>query len=234
MKNLTSKGNRELFNPDEEKRRPEITIDQKQIKRHDYYHRYVSRRTFVTLMTTLLLILFAIILYYIGYWEWTIFLSFLSAGGIFTYFILAKLKLGITYQIGTLVPAVVINNTPLEIAVITEIVAEKKLPKQYGCKRMRIKSLPLHTLQIGERVPCVAICHQAENGYYTSFESRPLSWATCCKEEIEQEIARIDATEWERLEMLLKEGKLHKFRYDEIAYYDEAGSLMGIIPKDYM
>ncbi|WP_163356562.1 DUF3239 domain-containing protein [Dysgonomonas sp. 25] len=229
MENLTEKAQNEGIPSCHGWMNPQITIDRHLIRRHDHYHKYVSRRAYLSLITTLILLFIAIEMFITENWFWGAIVTIVASGLFFVYYILRKLQSGMAYKAGYLAPGIVINVQPLEIAVIINTAADKGSPKHYGCKRMQIKNLPLHSHEIGERVPCSIMFGELDENYYTSYDLRPLAWGTGCKEEIGKEIERIPEEDWKRLETLLGNGNLFRFEMEEMACFDENGDLMGII-----
>lgn len=207
---------------------PNISVDRKHIKKYDQYHKGIRRRAHVSLIVLFVLLASTIYFYISGYWVWGIIFTVATSVVILLYYLLKKLIAGAVYKSGPLIPAVITNTEPLEVAVMARIVTRKELPLQYGCKRIHVKKLPLHNLEIGERVPCAAIFGGLQEGYYTSFEPHPLCWATSDKEQIESEVNRIAPKDWERLESLVERDGIPDMNNEKMAYYDENGALMGL------
>ena len=100
----------------------------------------------------------------------------------------------------------------------TEEAAIKNGNDLYGVRRVTLKDLPVHTLQIGERVPCAAGFGGSNLGGWGHFEPRPLVWATDDLTIITAAAAAIPDEEWARLDRLASE--LPQIEEEQVAFYD--------------
>lgn len=89
----------------------------------------------------------------------------------------------------------------------------------YGVRRVTLTALPMHTLQIGERVPCAAGFGGSRAGVWSHFEPRPLVWATDEPTIIMASIAAIPDEEWARLDQLASQLPA-EMNEDQVAFYD--------------
>ncbi len=114
---------------------------------------------------------------------------------LFLYWRLMRRK---TYEKGILVPGMVASLEPLTLIALADMRSEETRynTPQWGCKKIEPGNLPLHTLQVGEKVPCIAVFDVTDHDLRSNFEPRPVSWATADRSNIDQAVALIDPEEW--------------------------------------
>ncbi len=108
------------------------------------------------------------------------------------------------YRSGLLSPAVIVNENPLQIAVMAEMQTGEDLPVCWGVKRFDVKELPMHTIAKGERVPCVVMFGGARGfaKVWSEMEPHPVCWATGDESVLEQAGQVIEEEEWRTLHLL--------------------------------
>ncbi|MEZ0608364.1 DUF3239 domain-containing protein [Fibrella sp. WM1] len=107
------------------------------------------------------------------------------------------------YENGLLVPAIVTGTAPLTIAALANMQKDdSNEPVLWGVLKIEVNALPLHTKQVGEQVPCVALFSGDNKGYWAQLEPRPLSWATANEQVIHDAMTMIEPDEWRALNRL--------------------------------
>ncbi|PSK92429.1 DUF3239 domain-containing protein [Taibaiella chishuiensis] len=114
---------------------------------------------------------------------------------LFLYWRLMRRK---TYEKGLLIPGMIASLQPLTLIALADMRSEETLynTPQWGCKKIEPGNLPLHTLQVGEKVPCIAVFDVTDSDLRSNFEPRPVSWATADHHNIDQAVRLIDPEEW--------------------------------------
>lgn len=80
------------------------------------------------------------------------------------------------YKDGLITPAIIVSTDPIELIAMANMRFSEDGDEVYGCKRIRVESLPLHTLRIGEKVPCASLFLGKRDGHYKVFNTRPVCW----------------------------------------------------------
>lgn len=155
-----------------------IEPDLDQLKMHDEYPGKRSPLFYFTLLLTIAAVCGTFELYKSESWVWgtlllivSLILAFLTK----TYANPMLMK-RIAYESGLLVPAIIINTTPLELIALADMRSSEELDPILGCIKVKVKTLPHHQIKVGEKVPCVALFGMAEKGYRRHFEPRPVAW----------------------------------------------------------
>ena len=125
------------------------------------------------------------------------------------------------YSGGLLIPAHITSLEPLQLVALANMSSDDEdTDETYGIRQVTLKELPVHSLRIGERVPCAASFGGNHNGVWGYFEPRPLVWATDDPVLITVSIAVIPEEEWTRLYQLTRQ--LADIQDDQVAFYDAA------------
>jgi len=164
-----------------------------------------------------------------GHWIWGIALLLLTAVFGFLFLMFRGLAIGGPYASGLLVPAVVVSAGPIKIAALAPMnrTETENDTSDYGLKLLTIPHLPMHTLTIGNRVPCVAMFSAgSRNGLYTNFEPRPVSWGFDDENVIKKAIDVIDEDEWTFLDTV--KHVVTEMSDDQVAYFDASHTLIEV------
>lgn len=134
------------------------------------------------------------------------------------------------YKNGLIVPAIIIETNPIKIIALADMRTEEQQEKLiWGCKKVTLKNLPNHKIEIGEKVPCVSLFSMASKGYRINFEPRPISWGYKNPDYIPKVIDVITnsdedyhnyANEWEILENLVDTMKKTE-KENKVLFFDE-------------
>lgn len=177
-----------------------VSISQENISRYDTYAQKSRKKSHIALIIALLGIPFSIKLFMNGHWIIGVVSILITLIAIVAFFALRGMSLGIVYESGLLVPGVIVNVNPIQIVTLGNVSTSDDGSVTYACKKITTSELPLHQVQLNEKVPCAAMFGGPKNGIYTNFEPRPLSWATSDSGEITKNIDRIDDAEWQFLD----------------------------------
>ena len=187
-----------------------LDSDQEQIAKYDEYTAKSNPLQYIALCIALALFGWSAYLFYTGHWIWGA-LSLIA--GVFVFMISrslgkATLQKSIAYESGLIIPGIVVNTNPLQILAMADMRGDEDIDVLYGCQKFSLAALPLHSLTVGEKVPCVSLFGMSIKGYRRHFEPRPVSWGYSDPEVIKSAIAAIDeaedgdVSEWEILEQL--------------------------------
>lgn len=168
------------------------------IKKYDIYFK-ANHKTYTILgVLSLLAVTGTLLAFGSGHWITGIIAVIVSVVMLFLLLLYRGLIKGGAYESGLLIPGMVSSVQPLELIALADMRSDETTydTPQWGCKKIEPEELPLHTLQVGEKVPCVAMFGMSGKGLRNSFEPRPVSWATADNSNIEQAIHAIDEEEW--------------------------------------
>jgi hypothetical protein len=129
------------------------------------------------------------------------------------------------YESGLLCGGIIVNETPLQIAVMAPMQTSETDPTCWGVQCFDIKELPLHNIKRGERVPCAVMFGGAMpfSGLWSMMEPHPVCWATADASLVEQARRAIGEDEWRTLETLapLAAQRADRDYSKEAAYFNE-------------
>jgi len=81
------------------------------------------------------------------------------------------------YESGLLVPGIITSLSPLQIMSFGELRNSLDVPPLYGVRKFNVNSLPNQQLNMGEKVPCVALfLGKNKSSYWEDFRPRPVCW----------------------------------------------------------
>lgn len=198
----------EDFNLSQASRSMNIEPDEEQIKKYD---QYPDSGSFIkNIIIILLLGILGLTFYLFSNGRWilgiigiiaTLFLALLT-------FVFGSATKKAAYKNGLIVPAIIINTSPVEILAMADMRTTEEQAPIYGFLKKSINNLPNHKIEIDEKIPCVTLFGMGIKGYRRHFEPRPISWGFKDKSLIEQTIEVISndgteseffKTEWEML-----------------------------------
>lgn len=168
------------------------------LKKYDIYLKANTKTFNILALLSLLTVSGTVLTFGTGHWIVGIVAAIISLVLLFLLLLYRGLIKGGAYENGLLVPGMVSSVQPLELIALADMRSDETTytAPQWGCKKIEPEALPLHRLQVGEKVPCVAMFGMAGNGLRNNFEPRPVSWATADSRDIEQAIRAIDDEEW--------------------------------------
>lgn len=192
-----------------------IDADQEQIAKYDEYTAKSNPLQYAALAVAVGLLGLGVYLFVIGHWVWGIvsLIAFLFVFMISRSLGKATLQKSIAYEDGLLIPGIICSTNPLQLVAMADMSSEENQPRIYGCTKFSIAALPLHSLEVGTRVPCVSLFGMAVKGYRRHFEPRPVSWGYTDPNIIQGAIVAIDTaddgevSDWEILERLASKMK---------------------------
>lgn len=131
------------------------------------------------------------------------------------------------YKDGLLTPAIVVKIDPIELIAMANMRSSIDGDEIYGCQRLQVESLPLHTLRIGEKVPCASLFTGTRNGHHKAFNARPVCWGFDDAGVIEKAVESISADDdceffdsvWDMLSRV--ESQMSKQPFGKILFFDE-------------
>ena len=232
----------ESFNFSSASRSANFRPDIDRIKQYDPYRQKYVRMTRIVYGIGLLTAGFAVRLWTTGNGVWAVVVGVLALLILAVGYMIGRGANASIYQSGLLIPARIVALNPLQVVALAnmgnsddeEESDDDDEPKNsnktvnrdkaqntgdlYGVRRVTLKALPLHTLQIGERVPCAAGFGGSNGDGWGHFEPRPLVWATDDLTIITASIAAIPDEEWARLDKLARE--LPEMEEDKVAFFD--------------
>lgn len=172
--------------------------DLARLKKYDIYLKANQKTYNILAVLSLLTVSGTVVAFSTGHWITGIIAAIVSVVLLFLWLLYRGLIKGGAYESGLLIPGMVSSVQPLELIALADMRSDETTytTPQWGCKKIEPEALPLHTLQVGEKVPCVAMFGMAGNGLRNNFEPRPVSWATADNRNIEQAIRAIDEEEW--------------------------------------
>lgn len=177
-----------------------LQIDKNYFKKHDEYLAKNKDEFIKYLFFGLLMLSGSIGLYYTNHYIWaTIFLLFALLLLFVAYNVNIKVK-GEVYTHGLLIPAIITHINPTRILALADVTDGIKPDLIWGFRYLEVQNLPNHTIQIGEKIPCVALFSIAIKGVRRYMEPHPLCWGTANATHIQQAIDAIDENEWTILE----------------------------------
>jgi hypothetical protein len=88
----------------------------------------------------------------------------------------ATLKKQVAYENGLLIPAIIVNTSPVELLAMANMATKEDQEPIYGFLKMAAPNLPNHKIELNEKVPCVSLFGMGIKGYRRHFEARPI----CC------------------------------------------------------
>ena len=191
-----------LFNFSQAERVGNIAVDRAVMKRYDERRASFIRKYRKWLGVFLLLLSLSLKLFIGGSWFWGAVVLLLSLGAFFLFFIHFNGAKTTVYSSGLLIPAIVSKTNLIELVALSDVSATESNNEHLAYKHFSVNNLPLHKLEKGERVPCVALFGGERDGLWTAYEPRPLTWATADMEAIKKNIARIEEREWTILESI--------------------------------
>ena len=213
--------------------RPDID----RIKQYDPYRQKYVRITRIGQGVGLLTAGFAVRLWTTGNGVWAVVVGVLGLLLLAVGYMIGRGANASIYESGLLIPGRIVALNPLQLVVMADMnnsvddddehnadhkddneAVIKNANDLYGVRRVTLKGLPVHTLQVGERIPCAAGFGGSNLGGWGHFEPRPLVWATNDLSIITAATAAIPDEEWARLDRLSSE--LPEIAEDQVAFYD--------------
>lgn len=184
------------FNISRASRTSDVEVNLKHIKKYDERRAKFVRSGRRYLGLALIMLSLTLKLYIDGLLLWGALPMLITLFAFFKWYMYRNASQSSVYKSGMLVPAIVVNTNPIELAALANVICEDVDLEQLACKRFAVKSLPLHRIEEGEKVPCVALFGGKEKGIWTNFEPRPLCWATDDAEMIRRNAGLIEEREW--------------------------------------
>lgn len=172
--------------------------DPGRIRKYDIYCR-TNRRTYnILAIVSLFCIVAAVAAFTSRHWITGGLISMMTAVPFCLFLLYRRLLRRQSYENGWLVPGMIASLQPLAIIALADMrsAEEEDAQPRWACKKIEPETLPLHKLQVGEKVPCVALFETADHGKRTNFEPRPVSWATADSSNLERAVKSIDPGEW--------------------------------------
>lgn len=202
-----------------------ITPDMERLARYDDYPEKARKIMWKQFAYAALFAVPTIVLIAKGYIWWAILPALPCLWCLLIGFLHRNASPQAVYESGLLCGAIIVNESPLQIAVMSEMQTSETDPTCWGVKRFDVKELPLHTIKNGERVPCAVMFGGAMpfSGLWSMMEPHPVCWATADTALVEQARQTIDENEWRTLETLVS---LAAERTDvdyskDVAYFNE-------------
>ena len=193
---------RKTFNFSQATRTSDIEVDAAWMKQHDEQLPKFMKLIWQRLVPGFILLGVAAVLYVYGHWVYGSIAILAALSLLFFAYLYYNAAGSAAYTSGALVPAIVVRTSPIELLALANVDCSKEdadLDAQWAYKRFSVERLPVHRVELGERVPCMALFGGAKDGRWTRFEPRPLCWATSDAAAIRRNIARIDDSEWDML-----------------------------------
>lgn len=209
-----------VFNLSRATRAVNMLPDKKKLKKYDEYIAKYKTMAWVSLLLGAGLVAVAIWLWQSNHGIISVLTGIISLFPFWMAYTTSSAASGAAYESGLLVPAIIVNTQPVEILTLADMRSGSSSPNGpvWGCRRLRLKALPMHNLQPGERVPCAAFFGSSTDGIYAHYEPRPLCWATDDTHQIEAAVQEITREEWEILD-ILKE-KVAAVTPDDVVYFN--------------
>ncbi|MCL2605657.1 MAG: DUF3239 domain-containing protein [Coriobacteriia bacterium] len=186
-----------------------ITVDAKRVRKYDTVYRSYTRWARAFFVAALFLLAGAAAFFWFDRFILAVIAALISMLLFYFAFRVARNKL-IDYQASEFSPAIIHRTDPLTvIALVPLLTFEVPAPQRYGCQEFEVKELPGHKIEVGERIPC-AVDYNSDNqvpAYFSSFNVRPLCWATRDLQAIQHNIDMISndgSKSWEALDKLAK------------------------------
>ena len=202
-----------------------ITPDLERLAKYDEYPAKVRKQKLKNLAWFLIFAVPTAKLISMGYVWWSIIPGILSLWNLFWFIAHKNASPQAVYEKGLLCGAIIVNENPLQIAVMSEMQTSEDDPTCWGIKCFDVKELPLHKISKGERVPCSVMFGGAMpfSGLWGEMEPHPVCWATADVPVLEKAKQAIDENEWRTLETLA-ELAIEREDVDftkKIAYFNE-------------
>jgi hypothetical protein len=181
-----------------------ITPDLERLAKYDEYPAKVRRQKLKNLLWFLIFAAPTATLIAKGYEWWAIIPGVLAIWNLFWVVAYSNASPQKVYESGLLCGAIIVNENPLQIAVMAEMQTSEEAPVCWGVKRFDVKELPLHNIKTGERVPCSVMFGGALpfGGVWSQMEPHPVCWATADTSLLERAGEAIDEDEWRTLSTL--------------------------------
>lgn len=219
----------EDFNLSQASRAMNIEPDEEQIKNHDQYPDSGNFIKYFFIILLLGILGLTIYLFFNGRWILGIFAIIGTLFFALLTFVFGNATKKMAYKNGLIIPAIIINTSPIEILAMADMRTTEEQTPVYGFLKMIINTLPNHKVEINEKVPCVSLFGMAIKGYRRHFEPRPISWGFKDESLIPQtiEIISNDAApneffknEWEML-YKVKDKISEETARDTILFFDD-------------
>jgi hypothetical protein len=181
-----------------------LAPDLERLKKYDEYPAKTRKQKLRHLFWALLFGAPTALLIAKGYPWWSIVPGLFAVWNLFCFVIYRNASPEAVYENGLLCAAIIVNEDPLQIAVLAEMQTDEDAPTCWGVKRFDVKELPLHTLQKHERVPCAVMFGGVMPfaGLWSEIEPHPLCWASGDAALLEEAKNAITEAEWCTLEGL--------------------------------
>lgn len=208
----------ESFNFSSASRAANFRPDLDRVKRYDPYRQKYVRLTRIVLGIGLLSAALSLRFWTTDHGIWAVVIGVLALLLLLGGYMLGRGASAAVYSSGLLIPAHITSLEPLQLVVLATMSSDDEdTDETYGIRRVTLKELPVHSLRIGERVPCAASFGGDHNGAWGHFEPRPLVWATDDPLLITASTATIPEEEWIRLDQLTRQ--LPEIQEDQVAFY---------------
>ena len=195
----------ESFNFSSATRAANIDVDSKRINRYDTFQKkyvYIRRGFYIA---ALLAVAGGVRLWTTEHGIWAVIVVMLALILALGGFMFGQGAGATVYTSGLLIPARISSLEPLQIESIANMSSSEEAEPVYGIRRVTLTELPLHTLRIGERIPCAGAFGGSFQEGHGHYEPRPLAWATGDPATIAACLATISEDEWERLTQLARQ-----------------------------
>ena len=155
-----------------------IKPDEEQVEQYDHYPAKGNPLIYLFLILAVGTLLLTGYLFANGHWIFGI----IGIIGILILLLLTYsfgnggLKKRIAYESGLLIPAIIVNTSPVELLAMANMSTTENGEPVYGFMKIAASNLPNHKIEVNEKVPCVALFGRATKGYRRHFEPRPV----CC------------------------------------------------------
>ena len=181
-----------------------ISPDLERLAKYDEYPAKVRKQKLKNLFWFMIFAAPTAMLIAKGYVWWSIIPGILALWKFFWFVAYRNASPQAVYEKGLLNGAIIVNEDPLQIAVMAEMQTTEDAFVCWGVKRFDVKELPLHKIAKGERVPCAVMFGGAMPfaGLWSEMEPHPVCWATADTSVLAEATQAIDETEWRTLEQL--------------------------------
>jgi len=202
-----------------------IKPDMERLARYDNYPTRARKIMWTQFLYAVLFAVPAVVLIATGHIWWSILPALPSLWCLWIGFLHRNASPQAVYESGLLCGGIVVNESPLQIAVMAPMQTSETDPTCWGVMRFDIKELPLHAIKKGERVPCAVMFGGAMpfSGLWSMMEPHPVCWATADAALVGQAVQAIDEEEWRTLETLapLATERSDRDYSKEVAYFNE-------------
>ena len=187
------------FNFSRASRTSDVEVNKELMKKYDEQRAMLMRLSWRQFGLFLIMFSLSLKLYVDAHWVWGTLPMLIALFALFRFYMYRNAGGSSAYTSGLLVPAIIVRTNPVELVALADVCCDDTGEEQFAYKRFAVKSLPMHKVVEGERIPCMALFGGSTNGQWTNFEPRPLCWVTDDAAAIKRNIDRIEEREWDIL-----------------------------------